>query len=899
MEQNELYQIGDAVKIHRIKEAEIIATNLALARFDVQFGERTKIIWLINFPHLGNFNLTYDFFGRVDGIVPGRQNVVTDDGAVIHKNSVAGAQLIENIDGIILLERPNGGNSRLIVQSKVYYTPIGKDDAKDLKISFKREGDRKRLFNTLDSLLLIDSKDREVIDVGDNIKLSDECHFRVNGVHDQEPGISSQRSFIRTQMEMRFQPVLDGAQEQIKRFEPFGLPLIISGGPGSGKTTTLIQRTKFLIDEVAISAYAPHIYDDIAKRNKVLADGSWVFFSPTTTLMSYLRNAMVSEGLVVSENNSMVWEQKKYNLAVDYGFIGDSEKDLFVKIPNFITDNERALRRLESQMDELILEKINSSLNKLKASTGHNRLDYLRKNVREYLNNGLEFSNVSKFMGDVLMANRQYKSELKIFQREFDLILDSKVDDVYKDISSIPDRLFHLAEMLDHPEIEKFISVNSFEQGDLEVSNPYWHIDFINEMRIPSCHWIRKFIIRLLQVNIGMRNRGSSVDAHLSSKFPEVNAVAGDSLFLSMYRGIWELEQVLDGLRKIVFRNFKSNYLKLRDKIISTDSDIFDHSEWRSIMDNKLNIYLHPDELAFLLSYINMYVSKLVTFSLQVGLDVPRHRFIEGFKRHTIPIVSVDEVTSYHPLDLKAIFSLRDPEVSSVTFAGDLMQNTSHHGINDWGIFEFIAGSVRVRDLVISYRQTSTLVDLANSIYKNETGLECNFRSQFESSVLEPWPILYINVREDQTLDWIAKSVRDIRSDYGDIKTTIAIFVNRASEVEPMVRELRLRFLNERINIANSQDGILKDADLGVFCIDEIHGVEFEAVIFHRFDELNTLFSPEIMARKLYVALTRATFYLAITAEDDLPDELGYLYECFVGHGLGTDWSILHQPLDS
>jgi hypothetical protein len=100
------------------------------------------------------------------------------------------------------------------------------------------------------------------------------------------------QSFIRKYAELRYQPILDPVQEEIKRSKIFEGSLIINGGPGTGKTTSLIQRIKFLI--------SPSIeeYKQLNKKQKDILFNqktSWIFYSPNELLALFLRNSMKME----------------------------------------------------------------------------------------------------------------------------------------------------------------------------------------------------------------------------------------------------------------------------------------------------------------------------------------------------------------------------------------------------------------------------------------------------------------------------------------------------------------------------------------------------------------------------------------------------------------------------
>ena len=69
----------------------------------------------------------------------------------------------------------------------------------------------------------------------------------------QQEEMNNLSRYIRQQGKLRYNPILDPIQNKIKTTHLYdGKTIVINGGPGTGKTTTMIQRLKYLIDEYAI-----------------------------------------------------------------------------------------------------------------------------------------------------------------------------------------------------------------------------------------------------------------------------------------------------------------------------------------------------------------------------------------------------------------------------------------------------------------------------------------------------------------------------------------------------------------------------------------------------------------------------------------------------------------------
>lgn len=134
--------------------------------------------------------------------------------------------------------------------------------------------------------------------------------------------------FERNQICHNERPVLSDRQKEIMLAHLFDKKvLVIDGGPGTGKSTTMIQRLKLLLSNEFYSdkEYANFnfkhgtnwnllqtIYSDFLKQELEKKENNklWMFFSPTSQLNSFLRSSLEKEGLQYPEQSTKIWLEK-------------------------------------------------------------------------------------------------------------------------------------------------------------------------------------------------------------------------------------------------------------------------------------------------------------------------------------------------------------------------------------------------------------------------------------------------------------------------------------------------------------------------------------------------------------------------------------------------------------
>jgi len=296
--------------------------------------------------------------------------------------------------------------------------------------------------------------------------------------------------------------------------------------------------------------------------------------------------------------------------------------------------------------------------------------------------------------------------------------------------------------------------------------------------------------------------------------------------------------------------------------------------------DNQL---LHSDEQALLIFIINTMCFEIYRNNHTFFQDI-QNKYMNIYLNNCKPVIAIDEATDFNAIDLLAMQSLRHPDISSVTLSGDLMQRMTPFGINTWQNFSDQISLVEIENLTISYRQSPTLLSLAQSIYYYSTNTKAEYTSYMPSSIHEPKPLIKISTDFQDKIKWISKLIKEIDKNYrksvGSLPS-VAVFVLNEDDIENFVNELE-NVLDGSVPVTACKGGLVlgESSDVRVYAIDKIKGLEFEAAFFHDLDKLTGM-EDNLMLKYLYVGLSRASFYIGVTMSNPFNNRLSFLKEFF------------------
>ncbi len=150
-----------------------------------------------------------------------------------------------------------------------------------------------------------------------------------------EPVVDSYHS-RKNHTDIRHVFALDDEQAKIQFSNLFnGRILVIDGGPGTGKSTTMLQRLKLFFDPEFYDrdnlennkdidrSQIQHILDNAEKIQNELnseTDNRWVYFTPTLQLKNFLKNDLIHAGLTYADKHTQTWDVFCQNAALEsYG----------------------------------------------------------------------------------------------------------------------------------------------------------------------------------------------------------------------------------------------------------------------------------------------------------------------------------------------------------------------------------------------------------------------------------------------------------------------------------------------------------------------------------------------------------------------------------------------------
>lgn len=907
-------EIGENIKKHRELENKDNIKNMAVALANVYYIGSDRKMWITNSPNNGGYRTAYNIHGEATGTSPGIQSTLTSDGYAVYKNTKIGGKIIMHSDGEHLIDTPKGKEVLKILNKSTFIPNPHYPDAEDLQMNI---GEKKpRFYRKLSDLLeqgnqtgaVLEKLNKEIEEL-EKKQTSDENSKKIEELISQfeKEGSSKQikldkaQTFIRKNAELRHQPILDPLQEEIKRSHIFNATIAIDGGPGTGKTTSLIQRIKFLIDEKAMAEYLPDLSKE--KKEKLFnRQTNWVFFSPNELLKLFLKNNMTSEGLIADDKRVLVWEDYKGVLLKKYKLLNPETQNPFLilrkyKDVDILPSDGKSLKKILGSFEKFYLEYQNNRLKKL---IEIDLKPFMWKNkglsIQNYINRQDKDYSVEGLIRLYFNIQDNFSKEVKELSEEFTTSLNKAAAKLLSSIEEnqdVNDTLYEL--------IEKWINEGKIEDSDIDDDD-----DLENEMNSDDSISLRVQLFNKLRSLIrkkSLRVYDKSVRLNKKDKdlFEIVNAII-EIESIAAYDKIGQLayfakyyERSVKGIVSNLISEIPSLYKKFRKEEFLNKNNKWNYNILEHILlkEESKNKRIHSNEKSFLIHFINEIIRKSYKVSKLKSKKIS-HPYFTAYKEVSRPVIGVDEATDFHLIDLLAIHSLSDHEISSVTYSGDIMQRLTTGGIRNWDELKPFIKQFEEKKLQVSYRQSPTLLDVATSIYNKATNREAEYLSFMDKDEKEPQPLYFIEEEEEERVDWISKRIIEIYKAYGNSIPSIAIFLSQEEKVESFAYKLseidRLADVDIKVKACNNGQ-VLGDVNtVRVFSIQHIKGLEFEAVFFHNINEVFKASNQELVLKILYVGLSRASFYLGVTSAQK-SEELSFLDEVFDTEKL--DWQIL------
>lgn len=703
----------------------------------------------------------------------------------------------------------------------------------------------------------------------------------------QQEDLKNITIYIRKQGEMRYSQIVDPIQTRIMSDNLFdGKTIVIIGGPGTGKTTTMIHRLAYLTNTFAIKEDAQkkqNKYKLTSSQRKQLFEAikenrDWMFFSPSQMLKEYLANAMKKEGLtntaekvwnwkdycrMILQNNYHLLETTDSNAPFKICYLKDTlfyqGSDIIDTFTNFYLDQFREIKdqlpKLETgenifkwtaiarsiqkkfdEADNFDLAHFVSLFYSLESLYGSDRSRLLRERSNV-------LSELAEKVCAILDENDKAKSEIKDI---YDLTSDELVEDAGAD-----------KDFDDEDELDNTGGLKSKLKKWLKPSSGNKPVE--HELSSEIQKWLKSYCYSKVNEESKLTDEQSLIADILvpliEYKFDDEIRKIGELMAFEQYA------KYTRGVCSIMLNGIPARYKRFRGYLIKTKYEGCNLKMLRDLMLNKQGMELHHQEQALLLGFINTLVKKIK----DTALANFRHDYIDAYDEVSRPIIGIDEATDFSICDIYAMQSLLTRGFNSLTLCGDIMQRMTDFGIKSWSELDNVLESPKPVEMKTSYRQSKKLLEVARQLYSDTLGEIPSYRA-FMKSTKVPAPLMYVEENELYKIEWISKRISEVYRAYGEQLPSIAIFVTDKGYIPRFIEYLEnSTFLKEKkikVIDGTNTSNILEN-HICVYSIDVVKGMEFDVVFFHNIDKTDA--NMELVKRYIYVGVSRAAFFLGIT----------------------------------
>lgn len=677
--------------------------------------------------------------------------------------------------------------------------------------------------------------------------------------------------------ELRDQAVLDRYQSEIFRL-PIDSQLVILGSPGTGKTTTLIRRLGQKLNYVELPAEERAVIDG---ANSALPHAnSWLMFTPTELLRSYLKEAFARENVPASDNVVRTWAVHRHELArnnfgllrtgagggrfiarEDAETLGDDAADQIAWFEDFQAWQAQTFWSDLVTAAELLgaapAEDVSSLGSRLKAVLDRAGSSDIPSTIIALV------GFVAEVRGRIEALNAQIEAA---YRRA--LTAEMRVDpDFFTALVAFMDGLGDIADQADDADEDD--GEDEEEEPARPATGPAAARKAYNDAlrRQARQHVTRRRPGRSAAARVleWLGGRGFSEDER---------ETVGRSLLV-----LQALRRFSNPVRSLV-RGVAARYARYRRLRRSEGRWYTEAGTGRLVHDFEIDLIL----LAILRSAGILLADPRIVRAVEQPLYASLSPVI-GAQRNQI---LVDEATDFSPVQLAAMRALASYMTNSFFACGDFDQRITPWGSRRRSDLDWISPGIDIRPVAISYRQSRQLFEFGRALAALfETAGEVELPPEVNNEAVDP--VLLEDTKDlDAVAGWLAARLAEIEVHMGaEPLPTVAVLVHEEAAVRPVTEALNRALADRNLRAIACVDGriIGTDDEIRVFDVRHIKGLEFEAVFFVAIDKLAQE-KPDLFDKYLYVGATRAATYLGITCASSLPTGLSTLEQRF-----RSDWS--------